>query len=156
MNFRKNQSYRSVYLGLQGELYDTNSKAFAYYNPFSTSALTCSMRVCSEPLGEGTAATYPLAGDYPKQQWVGDAIVLIDIWHFYTSYTQIDFLASGDVLNCLLERRDGFWHGVSKTKQDVDRADDENSCNYWINACAYDYVAEREVMSAFFEFAYHC
>ena len=97
MNFRKNQSYRSVYLGLQGELYDTNTKEFAYYNPFSTSALTCSMRVCSEPLGEGTAATNPMAGDYPNQQWVADAIDLNDIWHYDTSYTQIDFLASGDV-----------------------------------------------------------
>ena len=54
MNFRKNQSYRSVYLGLQGELRYKHER-FAYYNPFSTSALTCSMRVCSEPLGEGTA-----------------------------------------------------------------------------------------------------
>ena len=154
MNFRKNQSYRSVYLGLQGELYDTNTKEFAYYNPFSTSALTCSMRVCSEPLGEGTAATNPMAGDYPNQQWVADAIDLNDIWHYDTSYTQIDFLASGDVFELPAGTAAmAFGMEYQKTKQDVDRADDENSCNYWINACAYDYVAEREVMSAFFEFA---
>ncbi len=154
MNFRKNQSYRAVFLGLSGTLYDTNTKEYGYYNPFSTSALTCSMRVCSEPLGEGTAATNPMAGDYPNQQWVADAIDLNEIWHYDTTYTQFDIIATGDVFE-MPAGTAAMAMGVEyqKTKTQADRGDDENSCNYWINACAYDYVAEREVMSAFFEFA---
>ena len=154
MNFRKNQSYRAVFLGLSGDLYDTNTKEYGYYNPFSTSALTCSMRVCSEPLGEGTAATNPMAGDYPNQQWVADAIDLNEIWHYDTTYTQFDIIATGDVFE-MPAGTAAMAMGVEyqKTKSQADRGDDENSCNYWINACAYDYVAEREVMSAFFEFA---
>ena len=154
MNFRKNQSYRAVFLGLNGTLYDTNTKQYGYYNPFSTSALTCSMRVCSEPLGEGTAATNPMAGDYPNQQWVADAIDLNEIWHYDTTYTQFDVIATGDVFE-MPAGTAAMAMGVEyqKTKTQADRGDDENSCNYWINACAFDYVAEREVMSAFFEFA---
>ena len=130
MNFRKNQSYRAVFLGLSGDLYDTNTKEYGYYNPFSTSALTCSMRVCSEPLGEGTAATNPMAGDYPNQQWVADAIDLNEIWHYDTTYTQFDIIATGDVFE-MPAGTAAMAMGVEyqKTKSEADRGDDENSCN---------------------------
>lgn len=154
MNFRKNQSYRAVYMGLQGKLLNPSTGKTGFYNPFSTSALTCEMRVCSEPMGPGTAYDNKLAGDYPNQQWVADAIDLNEIWHYDTTFTSFDIIATGEVFEMPAGTAAmAFGMEYQKTDQQVDRGDDENSCNYWINACAFDYAAEREVISGFFEFA---
>jgi len=69
---RKNGSFRAVLLGLQGLLGQPNAdpSTFRYYNPFSTSALNCVNRVCTDP----GAADNPNLGDYPNAQWVADTI----------------------------------------------------------------------------------
>jgi iron complex outermembrane receptor protein len=154
MNFRKNQSFRAVTLGLAGKLYDTNSKSYGYFNPFSTSALTCSLRICSEPNGPGTAAYAPMAGDYPNEQWVVDAIDINAIWHQKHRFTQLDLIASGPIVDLPAGSVDvAIGAEFMTTDSEFDFDDDGNNCNNFQGGCMADYSGSQAVSSAFFEFA---
>ncbi len=156
IRFRKNGSYRAVLLGLQGELGpapgvpDGHPDQYRYYNPFSTSALNCKYRNCTDP----GAATNPNLGDYPNTQYVADAIDINALRLLKTSLTSYDLVATGDLA-------DG-WAGTIAAAVGVERRSvrlkwdarsDENQCNNWYDACSFDYTAQDIIESAFAEVA---
>ncbi len=156
LRFRKNGSYRAVFLGLQGQLgpapgvIDGDPDQYRYYNPFSTSALNCRYRNCTDP----GAATNPNLGDYPNTQYVADAIDINAIRLLKTSLISYDVVATGDLFE--------GWAGMVGAAVGVehrsvhlnwDARSDENQCNNWYDACSFDYTAEDVVDSVFFEFA---
>ena len=149
---RKNGSFRAVLLGLQGLLGQPNAdpSSFRYYNPFSTSALNCVNRICTDP----GAADSPNLGDYPNAQWVADAIDINAYRFFKTRLVNWDAVATGDVME--------GWAGTIAAAVGVERRtlyvsnnyrSDENQCNNWYDACAVDYDAQDNISSAFFEIA---
>ena len=153
VRFRKNGSFRAVLLGLQGELgpepgvsdYDN---AFHWYNPFSTSALNCRYRTCTDP----GAATNPDLGDFPNRQWVADTIDINGIRLLKTSLTSYDFIASGDLLEIWAGTIAGAIGAEYRSyNQDWDSRSDENQCNNWYDACNFDYSAKDTISSAYFE-----
>ena len=156
MRFRKNGSYRAVVLGLQGELgpapgvVDGDPNQYRYYNPFSTSALNCKYRNCTDP----GAADNPNLGDYPNTQYVADAIDINAIRLLKTSLTSYDIVATGDLFE--------GWAGtvgaaVGAEHRSVrlvwDSRSDENQCNNWYDPCSFDYTAQDVIDSVFFELA---
>lgn len=156
LRFRKNGSFRAVLLGLQGQLgpapgvLDGDPDQYRWYNPFSTSALNCVYRNCTDP----GAATNPMGGDYPNTQYVADAIDINAIRMLKTSLTSYDILATGDVAR--------GWAGPIGAALGVERRylrfawdsrSDENQCNNWYDSCDFDYKAQDLVDSMFFEMA---
>ena len=156
LRFRKNGSFRAVLLGLQGQLgpapgiLDGDPNQYRFYNPFSTSALNCQYRNCTDP----GAATNPTGGDYPNTQYVADAIDINAIRMLKTSLTSYDIVATGDLI-------DG-WAGPIGAAFGAERRylrfawdsrSDENQCNNWYDACDFDYKAQDLVDSLFFEVA---
>ena len=154
LRFRKNGSYRAVLLGLQGELgpapgvVDGHPDQYRYYNPFSTSALNCRYRNCTDP----GAATNPNLGDYPNTQYVADAIDINAIRLQKTSLISYDVIATGTIAEGWAGSIDAAFGLESRTvRLDWDARSDENQCNNWYDACSFDYSAKDVADSAFFE-----
>ena len=137
---RKNASLNAVLLGMEGKLGVNRDE---YYNPFSTVAFTCVDRVCSD-----TGLTYANSDD------VINTIDIMSNFNWYTNYYVYDLLATGD----LFEIPGGMVAGavgVSFTDYEevVNETPAANACDRWINGCAFDYTADRDTQSAFFELA---
>ena len=153
VRFRKNGSFRAVLLGLQGELgpepgVSDYANAFHWYNPFSTSALNCRYRVCTDP----GAATSPNLGDYPNAQYVADTIDINAIRLLKTSLTSYDVLATGDLFEGWAGTIAGAFGAEYRSyKLNWDSRSDENQCNNWYDACNFDYSAKDTITSMFFE-----
>ena len=153
VRFRKNGSFRAVLLGLQGELgpepgVSDYANAFHWYNPFSTSALNCRYRVCTDP----GAARNPNLGDYPNAQYVADTIDINAIRLLKTSLTSYDVLATGDLFEGWAGTIAGAFGAEYRSyKLNWDSRSDENQCNNWYDACNFDYSAKDTITSMFFE-----
>ena len=155
LRFRKHQSYRAVLLGLQGMIgpepgITDLADSYRYYNPFSTSALNCENRVCTDP----GAWRNPNLGDYPNSQFVADSIDINAIRLLKTKLLTYDVLATGELHEGWAGSIDGaFGLEYRKTRLIWDARSDENQCNNWYDACSLDYGATDSVQSVFMEIA---
>ena len=156
LRFRKNGSFRAVLLGLQGLLgpapgvVDGHPDQYRYYNPFSTSALNCRYRNCSDP----GAANDPNLGDYANTQYVADAIDINAIRLLKNTLVSFDVIATGQIAEGWAGSIDAAVGLERRTERlNWDARSDENQCNNWYDACSFDYKAKDVVDSAFFEIA---
>ena len=152
---RKNQSYRAVLLGLEGRLGPdpTNDGPDTYnqwYNPFSTSALNCEDRVCTDP----GAAVNPNLGDFPNTQYVADTID-INAWRMLKSKLDtLDLITTGDLFEGWAGTIAGaFGLSYQRTNIDWDPRSDEKQCNNWYDSCSLAYNATEKIWGAYFEFS---
>jgi outer membrane receptor protein involved in Fe transport len=136
---RKNASLNAVLLGLDGLLGVDRDE---YYNPFSTVQFDCVDRVCTDS-GNPT---------YANSDDVVNSVDIMSNFNWYTNYYVYDFLATGDLFD-LPAGTVGAAVGISYTdyEQVINETPAANRCDRWINGCAFDYTADRDTQSAFFE-----
>lgn len=147
LSFQKNSDMGAILLGFEGRLGENGDR---YYNPFSTSALNCVNRVCTDP----GAATNSSLGDYINTQYVADQIDVNGVRVFDTTLMQLDMLATGDLFKWNGNEVAGaFGLEYRETTREETQTADERRCNNWINQCRFDWKAEQEVLAAFFELA---
>ncbi len=145
----KNTSQNALEAGLMGQLVavpesDPRDAGPQYWNPFATQALECEDRVCEFTGTPGFANTV-------------DVLNAINIQSHQitdTEFWQADVLATGD----LFELGPGmvlaaFGAEYRKDKSDVDVSSQRNQCDWHEGGCAYDWNADQDVYSLFYEFA---
>lgn len=146
----KNTSQNALEAGLRGLLVDIpeSDPRFTgepqYWNPFSTQALECENRICDFTGTPGFAN--PVS--------VLDAINIQSHEVTDTEFWSADVLATGD----LFELPAGvvlaaFGAEYRENKSDVDISAGRNQCDWHEGGCAFDWKAEQDVWSAFYEFA---
>ena len=152
---RKNQSFRAVLLGLQGQLGPAPgvpdlADAMQWYNPCATNALNCHDRVCTDP----GAATNDHIGDFPNTQYVADTIDFNGLRRWQSKLVSYEIFATGDLFEIptgVVGAAFGAEHRVYDAEWDT--RPDEKGCNNWYDACALGYKAQDKNNSLYYEFA---
>ncbi|MDP3520722.1 MAG: TonB-dependent receptor, partial [Hydrogenophaga sp.] len=139
----KNSSQTALILGLQGQLVaNPTTQAKEYYNPFASSIFDCNNRRC---VSNGNP-------DYANSQAVVDAITIKGLTVTDTTFTSLELAATGEVFEIPTGTVLGaFGIEYRKNETDVDFDAARNQCDYHQGGCAFDYDAEQDVNSAFFE-----
>ncbi|MDZ7668653.1 MAG: TonB-dependent receptor [Gammaproteobacteria bacterium] len=147
----KNTSQNALEAGLRGELValpesDPNPLAASpqYWNPFSTQALECEDRVCAHTGTPGFANSVPVL----------DAVNIQSHQITDTEFWSADVLATGE----LFELPAGmvlaaFGTEYRTQEQDVDASSGRNRCDWHEGGCAFDWNADQDVWSAYYELA---
>ena len=152
---RKNQSFRAVLLGLQGQIGPAPgvpdlADAMQWYNPFATNALNCHDRVCTDP----GAGTNDHLGDFPNTQFVADSIDFNGLRRWQSKLVSYEVFATGDLFEIptgVVGAAFGAEHRVYDAEWDT--RPDEKQCNNWYDACALGYKAQDKNNSLYYEFA---
>lgn len=142
---QKNTSQTALLAGLQGELKATPvDSGTSYWNPFSTSELSCVDRVCSNTGSPDFANTL-------------DVMNAIDITAndvLESIYTDFSVIATGDLFEWSAGTV-GMALGAQyrKTRWEADLNEAQNRCDWHEGGCGFDYHASQNVNSLFFELA---
>ena len=138
----KNSSQNALEAGLRGLLKATQGQTYSYWNPFSTQALHCVLRVCS----------YTGTPDFANTRDVLNAIT-ISAWERHTvDFWVADLIADGDIMdmpNGTLRGAFGAQYRKEQRKADLDSG--QNQCDWHQGGCRYDWQASEDVYSLFFE-----
>ncbi len=149
----KNTSQNNLVAGLNGTLIaDPTNPNTSTWNPFSTQELYCQNRVCAiSPAGFN-----PDDGEirfYNNSQDVVDAINIQALSTTDSTFYSYDLLAVGDLFDLPTGDTVGLAVGYQyrNEKRDVDLDDSRNRCDWHEGGCGFDYKAQLDVRSAFFE-----
>ncbi len=145
----KNTSQNALVAGLQGNLISLPSSDpragdpnLNYWNPFSTQALHCENRVCA----------YTGTPDDPNPVPVLDAVNIQSNQVTDNEFYSYDALATGDLFELPAGMVQGaFGSEYRKNTTDVDASAARNQCDWHEGGCAFDYKADQDVWSAYFE-----
>lgn len=140
------ESFSAVLDGINGRLGSDNDQ---YFNPFSTREHPCVDRIC-----DPTSYTDPSSPAY-NTQFVVDEVSFKDENLFPRWELQdLNLVATGDVFE-LPAGNMGLAVGAEWRK--FSRLDDlnpyANSCDRWVNACGFDFEADRTTNAIFGELA---
>lgn len=146
----KNTSQNALEAGLRGELVAIPDSSASgptgpqYWNPFATQALHCENRICEHT---GTP-------DFPNPVEVLDAVNIQSHQVTDTEFWGADLLASGDLFELPAGMvQAAFGAEYRKEEQDVDESTGRNRCDWHEGGCAFDWKADQDVWSAYYEFA---
>lgn len=141
----KNSSQTALIQGLQGQLVaNPVTQQMEYFNPFASSVFNCNNRVCTNT---GTP-------QHANSQEVVDAITIAGLTQTDTTFKSVELAATGEVFEIptgMILGAFGIEYRSNKTSVNFDAA--RNQCDYHQGGCAFDYDAEQDVNSAFFELA---
>lgn len=139
----KNTSQSALEQGLRGTLKATPiDNNYSYWNPFSTQALNCVNRVCTH---SGTP-------DFANTVDVLDAVNIQSHNVTNTSFWSANVLATGDVYELpsgMILGAFGIEYRKNNIDADIDSA--RNQCDWHEGGCQFDYVADQDVYSGYFE-----
>ena len=142
----KNSSQLALIQGINGTLVadPSSPQTTAYYNPFASSVFNCTDRVCANT---GTP-------QYANSLAVVDAITIAGLTQTESTFRSVELAATGEVFEIPTGMILGAF-GIEYRKDEVDVDFDaaRNQCDYHQGGCAFDYTAEQDVNSAFFELA---
>jgi outer membrane receptor protein involved in Fe transport len=146
----KNTSQNALEAGLRGELVDVpeSDPAFGggpqYWNPFATQALECEDRVCAHTGTPGFANSVSVL----------DAINIQSHEVTDTEFWSADIIATGELFDLPAGRvLAAFGTEYRKEEWDVDISAQRNQCDWHEGGCGFDWKADQDVWSAFFEVA---
>ena len=146
----KNSSQSALVAGLRGELSvapesdPLGAEGPRFWNPFSTQALNCENRVCEHT---GTP-------DFANEVAVLDAIDIQTNNITDTLFWSANLLATGDLMEMPAGTLQGaFGVEYRRTRIDEDIDDARNRCDWHEGGCGFDWRANQDVYSGYFELA---
>lgn len=147
----KNTSQNALEAGLRGELValpesDPNpiSQSPQYWNPFATQALECEDRVCTHTGTPGFANSVEVL----------DAVNIQSHEITDTEFWSADLLATGELFELPAGMVLAAFGAEYRTQeQDVDASAARNACDWHEGGCAFDWKADQDVWSAYYELA---
>ena len=141
---QKAASLSSLIYGLNGQLINVPGNEPTWFNPFSTTALSCVDRVCRDT---GVA-------DFANTQEVMDAIAIETNDVLLDELLSFSLIATGDVMELpsgTMAAAVGFEYRDLRKEADLNSA--QNRCDWYEGGCGFDYFASQDVAEAFVELA---
>jgi iron complex outermembrane receptor protein len=143
----KNTSQRALEQGIMGTLVPeppSSGLTPTYWNPFSTSQLSCTDRVCSDT---GTP-------DFANSVPVMDSINILANDVVENEAFQLQVVGTGELIEIptggMIEAAFGATYRREESNVDVGTA--ENECDWHQGGCGKDWISDQDFYSIFYEF----